>query len=157
MTGEEALTLGMTFTSQIFDALRNKLGNDVITRAAENLVCRLQLAEKRKLRKWAACTQMPEPLKDALRLNDLPRRVWVFELHTLSNYGSHGVASAATLVGIVLIDPTGDALDASVLLAHINLPAIVAGAPQGVLVDISSSAPGATQTNDTGPIHPLRS
>lgn len=156
MTGEEALTFGMNFTSQIFDGLKAKLGAPVVDAAVAGLTMRLQLAEKRKLRKWAATVPMTDELKEALRLSDLPRRVWVFELHITAHYGAHGAGNTATLVGIVLIDPTGDVLDASVLLAHFNLPAIIAGIPQGVLVKFDLPTPTAVQTNDVGPLLPLR-
>lgn len=155
MTGEEALTFGMNLASQIFESLKVKAGANAIDAAIAGLTCRLQLAEKRKLRKWAANVTMANELREALRVIDLPRRVWVFELHASAHYGTHGTANAATLVGIVLIDPTGDVLDASLLLAHFNFPAIF-GAPQGVLLKFDSPTPTAIQTGDTGPVLPLR-
>lgn len=156
MTGEEALTFGMNFASESFEGLKAKLGPAVVDAATAGITCRVQLAEKRKLRKWAATVPMVDELKEALRISDLPRRVWVFELHASGHYGSHGAGDSATLVGIILIDPTGDVLDASVLLAHFNLPAIL-GAPQGVLLKFDSPTPTAIQTSDLGPILPLRS
>lgn len=155
MTGEEALAFGMNVTYQIFDSLAQKMGAQATAAAAANLVIRLQLAEKRKLRKWAASVVMPTELRDCLRLADLPRRVWVFELHMDNAYGTNAAANAGTLVGMVLLDPTGDVLEGSVLVSYYNFPAITGG-PQGVLLRFDTPTPTATQVNAHAPIASLR-
>lgn len=154
MTGEEALVCGLGVLLDILEGLKaHKTAADVDA-IASSLVVRLLLAEKRKLRQWAASTSMVPELKEWLRIGDLPKRVWVFEIHTEAGYGTHNTGPQATLVGLVLIDPTGDALDANILICHFNLPAI-AGSPEGVLTTYGEKLT-MVQTNDKGPIEPLR-
>jgi hypothetical protein len=154
MTGEEARICGMGVLLDIMEGLKKQKKPDEVDAIAKTLVIRVHLAEKRKLRLWATTTPMVQELKDWLRTGDLPKRVWVFEVHTEANYGLHGTANQATLVGLVLIDPTGDALDANILMFQFNFPAI-AGSPEGVMVTYDPTLT-AVQTKDLGPIMPIR-
>jgi hypothetical protein len=154
MTGEEAYICGMGVLLEMLQGLKNQNDPAEVDRIAETLVVRLHLAEKRKLRRWAATTPMVQELKDWLRTGDLPKRVWVFEVHTEVGYGQHHTGNQETLVGVVLIDPTGDALDANILMFQFNFPAI-AGSPDGVMVTFDP-VPTAVQTSDGGPIKPFR-
>jgi hypothetical protein len=154
MTGEEALICGMGVLLDILEGLKKQKTPVEVEAIAKKLVVRLLLAEKRKLRQWAATTPMVAELKEWLRTGDLPKRVWVFEIHTEVAYGAHNTGAQDTLVGLVLIDPTGDALDANILMFQFNFPAI-AGSPEGVMVTYEPTLT-AVKTNDTGPIKPLR-
>ena len=155
MTGEEAFQVGMEILSQLVDGLSKTKTPEQIKEITDRLVVRLQLVEKRKLRKWAAKTSMPVDLSKHLRLGDLPKRVWMFELHLRDVYGQHAAGNAATLVGIVLLDPTGDAAASSVLLAYFNLPEI-SGEANGAMLVFESEKAAATATMEAGPIFPLR-
>lgn len=70
-------------------------------------------------------------------------------------YGQHGAGNAETLVGIVLLDPTGDAASSSLLLAYFNLPEI-AGEAKGAMLVFESETGVSTATLERGPISPLR-
>lgn len=154
MTGEEALICGLGVLLDILEGLKKQKTPAEVDAIAKTLVVRLLLAEKRKLRQWAATTPMASELSEWLRTGDLPKRVWVFEVHTEVSYGAHDSGPQDTLVGLVLIDPTGDALDANILMFQFNFPAI-AGSPEGVMVTYEPTLT-AVQTNDKGPIRPLR-
>lgn len=155
MTGEEAFQVGMEIVSQLVDGFRLTKTAEQVTVITERLVVRLLLVEKRKLRRWAADTPMPVELSKHLRMGDLPKRVWMLELHLRERYGQHGAGNAETLVGIVLLDPTGDAASSSLLLAYFNLPEI-AGEAKGAMLVFESETGVSTATLERGPISPLR-
>lgn len=162
MSAEEALTLPLEILGDIFGVWGDGGTSEADLQAqAAQLTIRLSLVEKRKLRKWATSEAMAPELKEQLRLMDLPKRLWVFELHQTAGYGGHEYTSAATLVGLVLIDSTGDVLASSVLLMHLNLPAMMpaAGIQHGVVLtwDAKTGIPSqGIQTNEIGLVHPIR-
>ena len=160
MSAEEAITLPLEILGEIFGAGNGTTEADLQAQAAQ-LTIRLSLVEKRKIRKWAASEAMAPELKEQLRLMDLPKRLWVFELHQAAGYGGHEHASAATLVGLILIDSTGDVLASSVLLMHLNLPAMTPAADiqHGVILiwDARTGIPSqGIQTNEIGLVRPIR-
>ena len=55
------------------------------------------------MRRWAAETSMVKDLKDELRIMNLPKCVWVLELHLNSLYANHCNGVVNSLVGFVLI------------------------------------------------------
>ncbi|MBY4733808.1 hypothetical protein K6V90_25035 [Cupriavidus pauculus] len=155
MTGEEAFMVGVEIVSQLMDGLRQTKSDAEVEAIASRIVVRLLLVEKRRLRRWAADTAMPTDLSNWLRLGDLPKRVWMFELHVRDNYGNHDAANTETLVGIVLLDPTGDAAASSVLLTYFNLQEI-AGEAQGAMMVLEPRQSVAVATVENGPLLPLR-
>lgn len=158
MSGEEALAVGLTIVSNLYDGFFTHFTKPELEKSASDIAIRILLVEKRKLRRWAADTPMVQDLKDELRLMNLPKRVWVLELHLKSLYGAHGANSAKTLVGFVLIDPTGDNVTNSVLMLYQNknFPLNI---PFGsmVLFDNNTGLPTkVTKTDDPEPLLPLR-
>jgi len=101
---------------------------------------------------------VPE-LRDKIRLMEMPKRVWMLEIHQVAHYGAQTKTNTPeSLVGIVLIDPTADIPVSSCLLIHLNLPALV-GLPHGVVLtwNREEGAPfQAIQTSDQGPTRPIR-
>jgi hypothetical protein len=160
MSAEEAAALALEVVSDIFGGLNasGMKSAQAVQQLASGLTVRLSLVEKRKLRNWAATEALVPELKEKVRLMEMPKRVWVFELHQRQNYGAHGAAGTNTLVGLILIDSTGDNLGSSVLLLHLNFPALI-GLPHGVLLtwNAKTGIPSqATQTNDAGATRPIR-
>lgn len=160
MSAEEALTLPLEILGDLFRAfVQGGMSEQEAQQLAARLTVRLSLVEKRKIRSWAAAEPMAFELKEKLRLMDFPKRLWVFELHLSAQYGLHEHAVANTLVGLILIDSTGDILGSSVLLMHLNLPALSATVPHGVILiwDAETGVPDqAIQTTETGPVRPIR-
>ncbi|MDC8744675.1 hypothetical protein [Xanthomonas campestris] len=156
MTGDEALACGIDVLGQLLAGLlkQNKLKYEIES-ISNSLVVRLLLADKSRLRQWAANVVMPPELSAWLRKHDLPRRVWVFEVHQKANFGAHAPhVQQQTLVGLVLIDPTGDALDAdtNIIMSYFNF-AVCAGVGGGML--IHGYPVTAVQTTNHGAIQPL--
>tara|TARA_R110001599_G_scaffold353676_1_gene595143 strand:+ start:180888 stop:182474 length:1587 start_codon:yes stop_codon:yes gene_type:complete len=161
MTGEEAMVIASVFLADLFLSLkqggiRDAAELDVLV---ASLTLRLLLVEKRKLRKWAATETMVPELKDKLRLMELPKRVWLLEIHQSHEYGNQADGNIPnSLIGIMLIDPTADVHIMSMLLIHWNLPALL-GLDHGVLLtwDTSVGVPDeGIQTNDVAPMSPIR-
>jgi hypothetical protein len=159
MSAEEAMTLPLELLGQLFGGF---IDNGTTVHDAQELgaqlAVRLSLVEKRKIRKWAASEAMSPEMKLQLRTMDLPKRLWSFELHKAADYGKHEHESVATLVGLILIDSTGDILTSSVMLMHINLPELNL-APNGVMLiwDTVTGTPiQAIQTTEVGLVRPLR-
>ena len=156
MSGEEAFAIGLEIIADIFqsfvtDGIKTAAEVQVI---ANKIVIRVLLNEKRRLRDWAATSQMVPEMSEYLRLMDLPKRVWIFEIHSAANYAANLQNAVGSLVGLIFIDPTADVLPYSILMLHLNLPAIV-GMQHGILVkwDTAAGAPKVgVQTNDAGPI-----
>jgi hypothetical protein len=152
MTGEEAFICGVDVLGQLLAGLRMQKSATELKAISESLVLRLLLADKSRLRQWAATVPMAPELSEWLRKHDLPRRVWVFEIHQKINFGAHQIAPQNTLVGLVLIDPTGDALDADTnnIMTYFNFP-IIAGVGDGTItygdptIGIQTSLHGAVQ------------
>ncbi|WP_151448961.1 hypothetical protein [Lacisediminimonas profundi] len=161
MSGEEASQVALEHLADIFREFKDRgiRTDNELKDLTAGLALRLLLVEKRKLRKWAATEKMVPELREHLRVMDLPKRVWMLEVHQAANYGQqNGQNAPPTLVALLLIDPTADIPPMSMLLMHFNLPALV-GLPHGVLVkwDTDTGAPSiGVQTNDNGPIKPIR-
>ncbi|MDB5937401.1 MAG: hypothetical protein JWQ01_4745 [Massilia sp.] len=156
MSGEEAFAIGNEVLGNVFQSfVTAKIKSQAEVEAiAQGLVLRVLLVEKRRLRSWATSGGMVIEMSQSLRLMDLPKRVWVFEIHRADVYGASLVNTVPSLVGLILIDPTADVLPYSILLLHLNLPDIV-GLPHGTLVtwDTAAGAPQVgVQTNENGPI-----
>ncbi len=136
MTAQEAMICGVNALGEILEALKKWKSQSEIESIASALVLRLFLADKSRIRQWAVAESMPSKLSLWLRTQDLPRRVWVLEVHEEAQFGaSHSKVVQPTLVGLLLIDPTGDALDANknILLSFLNFP-VVANAGFGVML-----------------------
>ena len=108
--------------------------------------------------KYPATTSMPKELHDVLRTMDLPKRVWVFELHLKDIYGAHGKANTPGLIGFVLIDPTGDIVTNAVLMFYINKIYPLNIIPIGSFVQFNEKGLpfNGTQTTDTTPLQQIR-
>jgi hypothetical protein len=159
MSGEEAFEVGAVALAEVFYSLKTQINSDAQFQAlVDGLALRLRLVEKRKLRKWGATAKVMVPeLREQLRLMDLPKRVWMLEVHKADLYGMQDEEMPYSLVGLLLIDPTADMPEFSYLLAHFNLKE-VGGLPHGVLVnwEMATGLPSAAiQTNDAGPMQPL--
>jgi len=158
MSAEEALEIGLLIIASLYEGFNSVYDKEVLKKSASDIAIRILLVEKRKLRRWAAETPMVKELKDELRLMNLPKRVWVLELHLTSLYANHGNGVVNTLVGFVLIDPTGDDVSNSVLMVYQNknYPLDI---PNGtmVLFDNRTGLPlEGTKTDDPEPLIPIR-
>jgi hypothetical protein len=156
MSGEEAFTVGAELLASVFQSLKQVINNESeFEKLTESLALRLRLVEKRKLRKWGAEANVMVPeLRESLRLMDLPKRVWMLEIHKAEEYGKVGVEAPYSLLGLVLIDPTADMPELSYLAAHFNLREL-GNLPNGVLVtwEMETGLPKAgIQTDDAGPM-----
>ncbi|MGX9785201.1 hypothetical protein [Janthinobacterium lividum] len=156
MSGEEAFTVGAELLADVFLSLKQaSVSAEAFDQLIDGLALRLRLVEKRKLRRWGATDQVMVPeLRECLRLMDLPKRVWMLEIHKAGEYGVRGEESPYSLVGLILIDPTADMPELSYLAAHFNLREL-GGLPHGVLVtwEMATGLPKAgIQTNDAGPM-----
>lgn len=126
MTADEALISSSKVLGKLLEAAKSKHGKTTleIQAIAKSLVVRLLLVEKRRLRHWAANEPMPAELSTWLRIQDLPRRVWLLEIHLATGFGALPPASSkATMVGMILIDPTSDFLDgdSNILMSYLDL------------------------------------
>lgn len=156
MSGEEAFTVGAELLADVFLSLKQaSVSAEAFDQLIDGLALRLRLVEKRKLRRWGATDQVMVPeLRECLRLMDLPKRVWMLEIHKAGEYGVRGEEEPYSLVGLILIDPTADMPELSYLAAHFNLREL-GGLPHGVLVtwEMATGLPKAgIQTNDAGPM-----
>ncbi|HEX7888504.1 MAG TPA: hypothetical protein VF522_04015 [Ramlibacter sp.] len=161
MSAEEAFELGLQVVSSLFDGfVTAKLRTDAEMEAlTDSLVVRLSLVDKRKIRQWAAVNPMSPELREELRLMELPKRLWAFELHLASRYPQHGHAIQNSLIGLVLIDSTGDDVASSPLLMHMNLPELFPQLQSGAIVkwDSTTGLPDASvKTNEQGATLPVR-
>jgi hypothetical protein len=153
MSGEEAFTVASELLADVFLSLKTAIAD--FDPFIDSLALRLRLVEKRKLRRWGVADQVMVPeLRECLRLMDLPKRVWMLEIHKAAEYGLRGGEAPYSLVGVVLIDPTADMPELSYLAAHFNLREL-GGLPHGALItwDMTTGLPNAgIQTNDAGPM-----
>jgi hypothetical protein len=60
--------------------------------------------------------------------------VWALEIHLKSEVGKHAASAASSMVGFLLIDPTGDVHRNSVLMTYINLRKINGGVAWSLFV-----------------------
>lgn len=158
MSGEEALSVGLTIVADLYQGFVTAANKADLEHSAAEIAIRILLVEKRKLRNWAASTIMAKELKDELRTMDLPKRVWILELHLKSIYGTQGAANTPSLVGFVLIDPTGDTVTNSVLMLYLNknYPLNIISVGSFVQFNNNGLPNIGTQTTDTTPLQPMR-
>lgn len=158
MSGEEALSIGLTIISSLYQGFSTVANKDELEKSASEIAIRILLVEKRKLRSWAASTIMAKELQDELRMMDLPKRVWVLELHLKEIYGEHEKSNSSSLVGFVLIDPTGDTVTNSILMFYLNknYPLDIINVGSFVQFDVNGLPNIGTQTTDTNPLQPIR-
>ena len=158
MSGEEALSVGLTVIADLYQGFNTVYKKPDLEESASKIAIRILLVEKRKLRSWAASTSMPKELQDVLRTMDLPKRVWILELHLKDIYGAHGKSNTPSLVGFVLIDPTGDIVTNAVLMFYINKNYPSNIIPVGSFVQFNDKGLpyNGTQTVDTSPLQPIR-
>lgn len=157
MSGEEALSIGLTVISDLYQGFATAADKKELEQSALEVAIRILLVEKRKLRNWAAKTTMPKELQDELRMMDLPKRVWVLELHLKAIYGDHGKSNIPSLVGFVLIDPTGDTATNSILMFYLNKNYPLDIIDTGSFIQFNDGLPKTgTQTTDTTPLEPIR-
>lgn len=160
LSAEEAFQLGLEVLTNLFQGLVDaQLKTDAEMEAiTASLVLRLSLVEKRKIRHWATETPMSAELAEELRLMDLPKRLWAFEIHKLEQYANHGAAIQRSLIGLVLIDSTGDDIASSPLLVHLNLPELFATETFGAILQWNSSTglpERKIKTTEQGPSLPI--
>ena len=160
MSAEEAFTVGLTIISTIYESILKggQISESELLLSSEEIALRLLLVEKRKLRKWAAESLMPIELQSLIRLMDLPKRVWVFELHLKDKYGEHGSGNINSLVGFILIDPTGDDTINSALMMYLNKNYPRFGFKSGVFSvwDDKKLLQKFEQVSDIDPLYPIR-
>lgn len=156
LTGEEALEFTLSLWQDILESTTASMTDQDVATFSEQFVTRLLLLDKRKIRAWAATTGAAAPeVRQHLRLGDLPRRVWVLELHLTHLYGAHAQGNAASLVGFILLDSTGDAAATATLMVYLNLPAFTSNA-HGSLIIASEAEWKAVQISATPPVLPFR-
>lgn len=156
MTAQEAMVCGVNALGEMLDILTKTRSQSQVESIANELVLRIFLADKSRIRHWAAVESMPSTLSLWLRTQDLPRRVWVLEVHNRAQFGmSNSNIPQSSLVGLLLIDPTGDALDANknILLSFLNFPAFIG---VGFAVMLHNHQRDAERTESHGPIQKLR-
>jgi hypothetical protein len=155
VSGEEALEFALTLWQDMLEAVTASLTNDETLALSEQFVVRLLLLEKRKIRAWAATSTIAPEVRSQLRLGDLPRRVWVLELHLKNLYGAHAKGNTASLVGFILLDSTGDAAATAMLMVYLNLPAFTNN-QHGSLIVAAEAEWKAIQIGATDPTLPFR-
>lgn len=155
LSGEEALEYTLSLWQDVLETITTSLTDQEAMTFSEQFVVRLLLLEKRKIRAWARTSTIAPEVGEQLRLADLPRRVWVLEVHLKSLYGTHAKTNSATLVGFILLDSTGDAAATAMLMAYVNLPAFTSN-QHGSLITQSETEVKAIQINATAPILPFR-
>lgn len=123
MSGEEALEFALALWEPVFDALTQTLQPDEAMAMSKQLAIRLLLLEKRQVRAWAARSNAAEEVRSTLRMEDLPRRVWILEIHLADCYGDHVAKNAESMVGFIVLDSTSDTAEGAMVMLYLNLPA----------------------------------
>lgn len=155
VTGEEALSFALNLWTSVIEQATQQM-NDAETAAfSDQFAIRLLLLDKAKIRRWAARGDVAPEVRRHLRLDDLPRRVWVLELHLKERYGDHAKANAQSLVGFILLDSTGDAAVSAMLMIFLDLPAFTSH-QNGSLIVASSAKWTAVQTTKCDAVQPFR-
>lgn len=81
-----------------------------------NLTARTYLCTRHAFRKWAKeCPNLDPAAKDAYRTAEMPRFVWVVEIHDLAAY-QPGQPSIISRVGEIVLDAAADALHGDALV-----------------------------------------
>ncbi len=156
LTGEEALEFTLSLWQDVLEETTASMKDEEVVSFADQFVTRLLLLDKRKIRAWAAMTDaVASEVRQHLRLGDLPRRVWVLELHLGQLYGAHAQGNTASLVGFILLDSTGDAAATAMLMVYLNLPAFTSNT-HGSLLIATENELKAVQISATPPVLPFR-
>jgi hypothetical protein len=155
LSGEEALEYTLSLWQDMLEAVTASLTNAEVVTFSEQFVARLLLLDKRKIRAWATNSSVAPEVRRQLRLGDLPRRVWVLELHLKHLYGAHAQGNTASLVGFILLDSTGDAAATATLMVYLNLPAFTSN-QHGSLIIAADADWKAVQIAATPPVFPFR-
>jgi hypothetical protein len=155
LSGEEAFEYALSIWQMLLDELTASLGYEETASFSEQFVVRLLLLDKSKIRSWAASSAIAPEARRQLRLVNLPRRVWVMELHLKDRYGAHARQNTASLVGFILLDSTGDAAATAMLMIYLNLPAFTNN-EFGSLVVSTEAEWKAFQIGATDPVFPFR-
>ena len=133
LTGEEAMQVGLATWDQILTALTAAtLDEGEKAAVAGRFALRLLLLNRRSVRSWGRINATASDLGTQMRSADLPRRIWALEIHLKDEVGKHASSAAHSMVGFVLIDPTGDMHPNSVLMTYLNLPKMI-GEQHGAL------------------------
>lgn len=155
VSGEEALQFATTLWQDVLEELTESMSYQEAADLCDRFAVRLLLLEKRKIRAWAAKSTVAPEVREHLRLADLPRRVWVLELHLKEGYGTHASLRAASLVGFILLDSTSDAASTAMLFIYLNFPAF-SDTDKGSLVVATADEWKAIQIDGTPPVIPFR-
>lgn len=155
VSGEEALQFATTLWQDILEELTASMNYQQAVDLCNQFAVRLLLLEKRKIRAWAANSAVAPEVREHLRLADLPRRVWVLELHLKDCYGAHANEKASSLVGFILLDSTGDAASTAMLFIYLNFPAF-SDTENGSLIIATADEWKAVQIEATPPVVPFR-
>lgn len=158
MSGEEALSIGLTVVSDIYEGFATAADKEALELSASDIAIRVLLVEKRKLRTWATTTTMPKELQDELRTMHLPKRVWILELHLKAVYGAQDKENIVpSLVAFALIDPTGDTVANSILMFYLNKNYPLDIIEVGTFLQFQDGlVKSGTQTTDNTPLEPIR-
>jgi len=124
LTGEEAMQVGLGAWDEVLIDLTATLANHDKIAFAERFALRLLLLDRRHARSWGRDNAPATDLASEMRLADLPRRVWALEIHLKDEVGKHATEAARSMIGFILIDPTGDVHPNSVLVTYLNLPMV---------------------------------
>jgi hypothetical protein len=155
LTGEEALSFALNLWASVIETTTEQMSFEDTAAFSEQFVIRLLLLEKSKIRCWAARSDISPEVRRHLRLQDLPRRVWVLELHLRDRYSDHGQKNAPSLVGFILLDSTGDDARSAMLMIFLNLPAFTPH-QNGSLIVANPVKWAAVQTTKCDPVQPFR-
>lgn len=102
---------------------------------AVNLTLRTFLSTRHAFRKWAyESNHIDTPTKEFYRTTELPKHIWVIELHSTASF-SWGGAPTQSRAGEVILDASADALHGDALLA-VRVSALIFGPnfpPDGIL------------------------
>ena len=133
LTGEEAMEIALHHWLSCLQDITQSIPDNDVRAFSQRFVVRLLLLEKRRLRAWATNSGLVAEVSHRLRMADLPRRVWALEIHDKARYADHAKHEAVSLVGFVLLDPTGDDRSNTMLMSYLNLP-IFSDLTEGVLL-----------------------
>jgi hypothetical protein len=159
LSGEDALACALSLWQGVLESLTEALTFEETAALSDQIILRLLLLEKRHMRRWAMESSVAPEVSRHLRLADLPRRVWVMELHLKQQYRLHGSSNAESLVGFIALDCTGDDAATAMVMIYVNLPAftdnehgslIIAGEPEWKAIQTEATSPAAPFQNYEG-------
>ena len=134
LTGEEAMQVGLGAWDDVLIAFTETMAECAKIAFAAQFVLRLLLLDRRRIRSWSRENARATDLAAQMRLIDAPRRVWALEIHLKADVGKHATEAARSMVGFILIDPTGDVNPNSVLMTYLNIPQLTPAQHGALLV-----------------------